>query len=74
VAPGVEAKRPELRVAGVLRDEPDPEWAPVLDQVAMRGFPLSNEVVFFHRPSATLEAAYAWLPSSSGADAPSERR
>jgi hypothetical protein len=57
VAPGVEAKRPELAVAGVLGDEPDPEWAEVLDQAVLRGFPLSNEVVFFHRPSATLIAS-----------------
>jgi hypothetical protein len=57
VAPGVESKRPELPVAGVLGDEPDPEWAPVLDQCALRGFPLANEVVFFHRPSRTLIAS-----------------
>lgn len=56
VAPGLEAKRPDLDVAGVLTDEPQPEWAETVDQVLMGGFPFANEVVFFHRPSATLIA------------------
>jgi hypothetical protein len=56
VAPGLDAKRPDLKVAGVLGDEPEPGWAATLDQLVVRGFPLANEVVFFHRPSATLIA------------------
>lgn len=56
VAPGLEEKRPDLRIAGVLADEPDPGWADTVDQVVVRGFPLANEVVFFHRPSNTLVA------------------
>ncbi len=56
VAPGLDSKRPDLEIAGVLTDDPEPGWAETLDQVLMDGFPLENEVVFFHRPSATLIA------------------
>ncbi len=56
VAPGLDTKRPDLKIAGVLTDEPEPGWAGTLDQVLVSGFPLANEVVFFHRPSATLIA------------------
>lgn len=54
VAPGLDKKRPDLKIAGVLTDEPEPGWAGTVDQVLVSGFPLANEVVFFHRPSATL--------------------
>jgi len=67
VAPGLDAKRPDLRIAGVLGDAPEPGWAGTLDQVAVRGLPLANEVVFFHRPSATLissDLAFNLGPSS----------
>jgi hypothetical protein len=57
VAPGLQKKRPELRVAGVLGDEPEPAWASQVDQVLLRGIPATNEVVFFHRPSGTLVAS-----------------
>jgi hypothetical protein len=57
VAPGVEAKRPDLTISGVLGDDAVPDWSDVLDQVPIRGFPLANEVVFFHRPSRTLVAS-----------------
>jgi hypothetical protein len=57
VAPGLDTKRPDLAISAVLGDEPDPGWRDVLDQVLVRGFPFANEVVFFHRPSATLVAA-----------------
>jgi len=56
VAPGLDKKRPDLKIAGVLTDEPEPAWAGTLDQVLVSGFPLANEVVFFHRPSNTLVA------------------
>ena len=56
VAPGLETKRADLEIAGVLTDEPEATWAESLDQVLMRGFSLANEVVFFHRPSRTLIA------------------
>ena len=54
VAPGLEAKRKDLKPTGVLGDTPEPSWAEVLDQVALEGFSFANEVVFFHRPSQTL--------------------
>jgi hypothetical protein len=56
VAPGLNTKRPDLEIEGVLTDDPEPGWADTVDQVLMGGFPLANEVVFFHRPSATLIA------------------
>jgi hypothetical protein len=56
VAPGLDTKRADLAIAGVLDDEPEPGWKGVLDQVLLAGFPFANEVVFFHRPSATLVA------------------
>lgn len=54
VAPGLERKRPELSIAGVLGGAPEAGWKDALDQVLLEGFPFANEVVFFHRPSATL--------------------
>lgn len=56
VAPGLHEKRPDLATAGVLGDEPEPGWADAIDQVLVSGFPMANEVVFFHRPSTTLIA------------------
>ncbi len=56
VAPGLETKRADLSIASVLGNAPEPAWGDVLDQVAIGGFPFSNEIVFFHRPSATLIA------------------
>jgi hypothetical protein len=57
VAPGLETKRADLTIAGVLADEAEPGWKGQVDQVLVGGFPLANEVVFFHRPSATLIAS-----------------
>ena len=56
VAPGLDSKRADLSIEGVLGDEPEPAWEATLDQVFLGGFPFANEVVFFHRPSATLIA------------------
>lgn len=56
VAPGLDTKRADLAIDGVLGDEPEPGWKDVLDQVLLAGFPFANEVVFFHRASATLIA------------------
>lgn len=57
VAPGLDRRRPDLTIAGVLGDRPLPEWSAVLDQVLVEGFSLANEVVFFHSPSRTLIAS-----------------
>lgn len=54
VAPGLDAKRKDLKVDGVLGDAPLDAWSAVLDQALVAGAPFTSEVVFFHRPSATL--------------------
>jgi hypothetical protein len=54
VGPGVERKRPDLVIAGVLGDEAPSAWQGQLDQVFVRGRPYENEVVFLHRRSRTL--------------------
>jgi len=53
-APGLEAKRPDLRFDRRLGDEADPAWAGLIDQRVFRGSRVMEEVVFFHRPSRTL--------------------
>jgi hypothetical protein len=53
-APGVERKRPDLEIAGVLGDEAPAEWRDEVDQVFFGGRPFENEVVFLHRASRTL--------------------
>jgi hypothetical protein len=54
VAAGVERKRPDLEIAGVLTDEAPVEWKGEVDQRYFRGRPFENEVVFLHRASRTL--------------------
>ena len=56
VAPGLGAKRSDLRGARVLGERPEPGWIGTLEQTPLDGLPLLNETVFFHRPSATLIA------------------
>jgi hypothetical protein len=56
VAPDLEAKRPDLEITGLLGDDAEPGWQGTVDQILVRGLPFMNEVVFFHRPSATLIA------------------
>ncbi|MGH7821592.1 MAG: DUF4336 domain-containing protein [Candidatus Binatia bacterium] len=68
VAPGLERKRPDLPIAGVLGEEPRPEWSKEIDQTLFGGFPLANEVVFFHRPTKTLIASD--LAFNLGPDSP----
>jgi hypothetical protein len=52
--PGLPPKRPEVFFDGDLTDEPDPRWADVLDQTYFHGHKRIDEVLFFHRPSASL--------------------
>ncbi|MEN8184619.1 MAG: DUF4336 domain-containing protein [Myxococcota bacterium] len=56
-APGLERKRPDLAFREVLGDEPPKAWAGQLEQCLVAGFPLINEVVFFHPPTRTLVAS-----------------
>jgi len=43
-----------LPLTGVLGDEPPQGWASDLDQVAFKGNPLIEEVLFFHKASRTV--------------------
>lgn len=52
-APGLRAKRPDLRWDSDLGDAPGPEWLEDIDQVVVRGNWITAEVVFFHRRSRT---------------------
>jgi hypothetical protein len=54
VAPGLETKRADLSITGVLTSEPEAGWKGELAQVLVGGFQFANEAVFFHRASATL--------------------
>lgn len=55
-APGLAHKRPDLAGMRTLGDVVEPEWADELDQVWFHGQPFVNEVVWFHKASATLIA------------------
>jgi hypothetical protein len=57
VAPGLEARRPDLPVHGILGDASPEEWSGALEQVAVSGMPILNEIVFFHRATRTLIAS-----------------
>ena len=52
-APGLVEKRRDINFAGTIGVGVQP-WGEVVDQVALKGLPKTNEVVFFHRPSRTL--------------------
>lgn len=57
-APGLETKRADLKIDAVLADgATPPEWGGAVDHVLVAGAPFVNEVVLFHRPSATLVAS-----------------
>jgi len=51
---GLPEKRKNLKFDGVLGETPPPEWAGQIEQVAVKGMPKVNEVVFFHPKSRTL--------------------
>ena len=71
-APGLETKRKDVAWQGVLGDEAPPAWAGQLEQLFFRGFPLANEVVFFHPPSRTL--LLTDLAFNIGSDSPTATR
>ena len=54
LAPGLAAKRPDLREDHTLGESAPDAWAESFDQVQVQGAPMVNEVVFFHRPSGTV--------------------
>lgn len=45
--------RRDLKLDGVLGDEPQSDWAGEIDQHLFKGAVSLNEVVFFHRPTRT---------------------
>ena len=47
-------KKGHLPFTGILGDEPPQGWANDLDQLAFKGNPLIEEVLFFHRESRTV--------------------
>ncbi len=53
-APGLAAKRPDLRLDETLGDRAPPGWAAEFEQLVFRGMPVFNEVEFLHRASRTL--------------------
>lgn len=53
-APGLPAKRKDLRFDEELGDTAPSEWRGQLEQTLFQGAPFMNEVVFFHPPSRTL--------------------
>lgn len=50
-------KRPDLAFREALTDSPPPEWIPDIDQAWFRGSFAMDEIVFLHRPSATVIVA-----------------
>jgi hypothetical protein len=53
-APGLEAKRADLKFTATLTDEAPAGWRGQLEQLVFRTFSPLNEVVFFHRASRTV--------------------
>jgi hypothetical protein len=47
-------RKVRLPITGILGDAPDRAWADDLDQIAFKGNPLIEEVLFFHRASRTV--------------------
>lgn len=47
-------RRGQLPFTGILGDDPPPAWAADLDQLAFKGNPLIEEVVFLHKQSRTV--------------------
>ncbi|WP_318173649.1 DUF4336 domain-containing protein [Pseudosulfitobacter pseudonitzschiae] len=53
-APGLEEQIAGTSIHSTLGDPPDPAWANTIEQVIVPGNRITTEVVFFHRPSATV--------------------
>lgn len=53
-APGLEAKRADLKFAATLTDEAPAGWRGQLEQLVFSTFSPLNEVIFFHHASRTL--------------------
>ena len=53
-APGLSKKRPDIAGLNSLSGHAEPAWRDDFDQLVVAGFPLANEVVWFHRASRTV--------------------
>ncbi len=53
-APGLPARRPDLRFDRLLGSTPDPRWSADIDQTALMGNWWITELAFYHRPSRTV--------------------
>jgi len=53
-APGLPARRSDLRFDGLLGSTPDPRWSADVDQVALMGNWWITELAFYHRQSGTV--------------------
>lgn len=52
--PGLRKKRPKVDFYKDLEDSAEPQWRDVISQKIIRGSWFMSEVVFFHKPSASL--------------------
>ena len=53
-APGLAEKRKDIQFNATLSDKAENTWVNDIAQVVVRGSPVMEEVVFFHKPSSTL--------------------
>jgi hypothetical protein len=53
-APGLSAKRPDLKGMIALNPDIEPAWQNDLEQIFFAGIPFGNETVWFHKQSRTL--------------------
>ncbi|MDH5230761.1 MAG: DUF4336 domain-containing protein [Gammaproteobacteria bacterium] len=53
-APGLRQKRKDIEFYAELDDQAEPEWAGEIDQLIFKGSWAMQELVFFHRASASL--------------------
>ncbi len=53
-APGLAARKRDVRFGAELSDTPHPDWGGALECHLVRGMPAMNEVVFYHRASRSL--------------------
>ena len=53
-APGLSRKRADIAGINSLSSNCEPVWRTDFDQLVVAGFPIANEVVWFHRASRTL--------------------
>ena len=52
--PGLERKRPDVRIDATLDRPPPADWAGTVDPFPLDGAPVMGETAFLHRPSRTL--------------------